>query len=609
MDGQRGENSDRELLRVTSHTPAAAVEVAGTDIKDATPTKSTPKPKGALACCLAWYASMEGGNAAVFGMFLTLTSTLAFSAMGLLVNMVGSRVPSFQTTTIRFFIQAACSLAMFIPARRHGLHRLETWLGKPKNRWLLLSRAAWGACGMSSYFFALSYPGARLSDVTVLVFLNVPLTGLFAYFWLREAFGWMEAATTTLSMVGVLLVAQPESIFGADDAAASQPVQPIVIAVSLLGAVSSAVAYLAIRKIGPNEDTLVMVMYFSVLGCFLGPLGGLAVGQTWISPSPAETVTLIAVGVLGFTGQLLLNRGVQIAPAGPAVVMRYSDVLFAMFFQATILANPPNALKLVGCALIMSCIVSVLSRQRQKAAKARADKAAAAAAAALPATVGTEQPVVGGDAAAVADDTVWIGKLAAHSPALVCNVCGLPCLPAGGPQSTTDPSAAVPAKADAAASGAEAMPAARLPAADRCRRCGAALVTIADADSFPGALPPGTVSQRGHLLPLHLPRRCTEEVVLQERLYGAVTTAQEEDEQRRQAVQLVLLPAAAGQSASQRSSRAGSAAASTDAGGRQVDPSFALSGAAGCWDLASLPRHGASLHADDIAFLQCRVDG
>jgi drug/metabolite transporter (DMT)-like permease len=344
--------------------------------------------------------------------------------MGLLVNMLGSRVPSFQTTTIRFFIQAACSLAMFSPARRRGLHRLETWLGKPHNRWLLMSRAAFGACGMSCYFFALSYPGARLSDVTVLVFLNVPLTGLFAYFCLREAFGWMEAATTTLSMVGVLLVAQPASIFGADDEAASQPVQSIVIAVSLLGAVSSAVAYLAIRKIGPNEDTLVMVLYFSVLGCFVGPLGGLVVGQTWISPSPTEAVMLIAVGVLGFLGHLLLNRGVQIAPAGPAAVMRYTDVLFSMLFQTTVLSNPPNALKLVGCALIMSCIVSVLSRQRQKAAKARAEKAAAAAAAALTGIESTEQPAAGAGAA-FDEDTVWIGKLAAHSPARACIVCGL----------------------------------------------------------------------------------------------------------------------------------------------------------------------------------------
>jgi len=169
----------------------------------------------------------------------------------------------------------------------------------------------------------------------------------------------------------------------------------------------------------------------------------------------------------------------------------------------------------------------VLSRQRQKAAKARADKAAAAAAAALIGTVDAEQPAVGGDAAAVADDTVWIGKLAAHSPALACDACDLQCLPADSPQPTSDASAAAPAKAGAPASGAEAMPVARLPAADRCRRCGAALVTTADASGFAGSLPRALTSQCGQLLPLRPLRRCSEEAILQERLRAVFTRALE----------------------------------------------------------------------------------
>jgi hypothetical protein len=236
---------------------------------------------------------------------------------------------------------------------------------------------------------------------------------------------------------------------------------------------------------------------------------------------------LVAVGVLGFLGHLLLNRGVQIAQAGPAAAMRYTDVLISMLFQATVLANPPNALKLIGCALIMSSIVSVLSRQRRKAAKAKVDEAAAAAASQLCGPEGGEQPTANLDAAVALNDIVWIGKLAAHSPAMVCNVCGLPCVSAGAPQHTSDAGALVPAKGGVPASGAGAMPEAHLPAADRCRRCGTVQCSSAQSSVFAGPSQLALTSACGQLLPLRLPRRCTEEAVLQGRLCAAVTRALE----------------------------------------------------------------------------------
>lgn len=254
-------------------------------------------------------------SAAVVGMLMTLSSTLAFSTMALLVHLLGPRVPSFQTTSIRFFVQAACSVAAILYGRRGKLKQAQTWLGKPENRWLMFSRAACGAVGMSSYFFGLSYPGARLGDVVVIVFLNVPLTALFARIFLKEPFGWADAATTVLAMGGVVLIAQPPALFGAGEV---DPVPPVVVITSLLGAVASAFAYLAIRKIGPKEDTLTMVLWFSGLGCLVGPVASLVFQQTWVLASGTDATALAAIGFLGYLGQLLLNRGIQIAPAGPA---------------------------------------------------------------------------------------------------------------------------------------------------------------------------------------------------------------------------------------------------------------------------------------------------
>jgi drug/metabolite transporter (DMT)-like permease len=347
------------------------------------------------------------------GLALTLTSTLAFSSSALFVTLLAPRgVPAMQSSSCRFLVQAALSLALIaISAGAAGdwgrLRLVPTWAGKPENRWLLLSRAAWGAVGMSSYFWALSYPGARFADVTVLVFLNVPLTGVLARLLLKEPYGLLDGATALLAVVGVVIVAQPPALFGSGSGA-TQPVPPVVIAVSLVCAVASALAYLSIRRIGGRgESPAVMVLYFSIIGCVVGPVASAALGEVWVplgELSPGAAAMLLGVGACGFAGQLLLNKGVQLAPAGPAIVMRYADIIFALLFQATLLSTPPNALKLVGGALIMSVIVSSYAQARRKARAVRAAAAAAAAAvgaAAAPAA-GAGAPLPAGAAAAAA---------------------------------------------------------------------------------------------------------------------------------------------------------------------------------------------------------------
>lgn len=97
-----------------------------------------------------------------------------------------------------------------------------------------------------------------------------------------------------------------------------------------------------------------------------------------------------------------------------AVLMRYADVVFSLIFQATLLHSPPNALKLLGCACIMSVIVSAyLQAQRKARAKAAAEKATAAADASVAshasASAGTSAPIAKlaagtADAAAAAGD-------------------------------------------------------------------------------------------------------------------------------------------------------------------------------------------------------------
>jgi drug/metabolite transporter superfamily protein YnfA len=158
-------------------------------------------------------------------------------------------------------------------------------------------------------------------------------------------------------------------------------------------------AYITIRQIGPSEDTVVVVLWFSVVGVMLSPVLWAASGQAWTQPTAApEWLGLLGVGTFAFFGQLLLNRGIQTAPAGPATAMRYGDVVVT--FAWGLITNPqqPNAWKWVGALMVMSTMAATLYRTRLKAKK----DAAAAAAAAAAVTASTNASMAAVDDAATA---------------------------------------------------------------------------------------------------------------------------------------------------------------------------------------------------------------
>lgn len=366
------EHEDRSLLKVAaSESGSLADSQHGAD--GSADDRQTAASRIRSGSSIRLQESASKAKAQAFGMALVLLSTFAFSSMSLMVNILGSRVPSLQTTALRFVLQGLFTV-MLIAGRgawkgeSGSLRIVKTWLGDRTKWWMLFRRGAWGIGGMSTYFYALSQIG--LADATALVFTNVPLTAILARFILKEPYSVWDAGTGVACMVGVLLIAQPPALFGADPSIQVKTIPWYTVIIILLGSVCSAMAYITIRSIGSGIDPLVVVLWFSIVGSICTPLLAV-ITQTQVfidlnSLSASELWLELAIGFTGFIGQVLLNRGIALSPAGPATVMRYCDVVFALIFQATLLHDPPSPLKLCGCFLILSCSIAVYMKQRKK---------------------------------------------------------------------------------------------------------------------------------------------------------------------------------------------------------------------------------------------------
>lgn len=295
-------------------------------------------------------------------------SSAAFSFSNLFVSVLSTTAPGiispFQVVFIRFLVQGIAGLFCIALLNRGRLCERQTWMGRPGNIQKLLLR---GVCGtLSLSCFTLTISSMSLSDALSIIFLNIPLTAVFARVLLGEDYTLFDAGTGLLGVFGVVLVAQPASLFGTAEGIAQRELSAANVGLGLLTAFLLSLTFLSIRRIGKDEDAFVVTVWFAGVGLVISPVFMAALGP-WVNP-PTQTIALLllGVGVTGFVGQLLLNRGMAMSPVGPASAMRYLDLVNGFWMQSLLLGDVPNPLKWCGALLVLSTVFSVVRNSKKK---------------------------------------------------------------------------------------------------------------------------------------------------------------------------------------------------------------------------------------------------
>jgi drug/metabolite transporter (DMT)-like permease len=170
----------------------------------------------------------------------------------------------------------------------------------------------------------------------------------------------LDAFASFFSLVGVTMVMQPDFIFGGHESETPSHAwaREIGTACCLISAFIQACTTIAVRQIGKRGHFLVFVFYLGVAGTILGTVGLFASGHHAQLPVNAiEWASLASVGLFSFMGQVLLNAGLQNAPAGPASLMRNIDVICAFVYGVVLFDEIPDNLSLGGAGLILSCLL------------------------------------------------------------------------------------------------------------------------------------------------------------------------------------------------------------------------------------------------------------
>ncbi|KAF5390059.1 hypothetical protein D9757_003776 [Collybiopsis confluens] len=312
------------------------------------------------------------------------------------LNTIDPPVPTFELIFIRMAITYILSLAYMT---HKGIE--SPFLGPKGVRMLLMFRGFSGFFGMFGIYFSLKY--LSLSDATVLTFLSPLCTAIAGALFLGEVVGRKEIFAGLFSLVGVIFIARPTSLFGhahipnfnetthfpnSTDIYATNfaslsnstildnqsllplsatPTQRLIaVGVSLLGVLGSTGAYTSIRAIGKRAHALHSMVAFSGYSVIVSAIGLAATHTPVVIPtSPIWLLLLLEIGVFGFCAQIFLTLGLQRETASRGTLAIYTLIIFTSFLDRLFFHSVPSFLSVLGTLIIVGSALWVLVTKKE----------------------------------------------------------------------------------------------------------------------------------------------------------------------------------------------------------------------------------------------------
>lgn len=266
--------------------------------------------------------------------------------------------------------------------------------GRKEIRPLLLFRGFTGYFGIYGIWYSMMY--LPLADATVISFLAPGVAGLICWFLLREPFTRLEQLATLVALFGVVLIAQPASLFSKSETSGDTTTTPpetglpgadheataeerlVAVGVALLGVLGAAGAFTVLRTIGKRAHPLISVNYFGVISTIMSLLAltiapRLNISQPtlqWVTPTSfKQWLLLIPLGILGFIMQYLLTSGLGADKSNRANAMVYTHMLFAASFDRWVFGHRMGLMSGMGCTLILGSAIGVVLMKKAPAPK------------------------------------------------------------------------------------------------------------------------------------------------------------------------------------------------------------------------------------------------
>lgn len=275
-----------------------------------------------------------------WGLVCSVLSSLAFALMNICVGKLTSFFPFSELA----FFRGALGGLLLLP---------RVWSRLPSlwspSFWVYWVRCIAGALSVSCFFWTLSQTGLGVAMALNLV--SVVFTLVLAFLFFRERIARKE-------WLGIALILGATASFSLPRV---HGVSALVIAVGLLGAFFTSIAYLALRKVAQqvSGDLIVFGFLFMMTGVSL-----FFFNEAWVCPPHwFSALALLGMSLLGLIAQFLLTLSFLYLPTVLASTLGLLSLVFGVFLQALVEGFWPSWGLLLADSVI---ILGVLLLKREK---------------------------------------------------------------------------------------------------------------------------------------------------------------------------------------------------------------------------------------------------
>ena len=204
-----------------------------------------------------------------------------------------------------------------------------------------------------------------LAEATTMNFTAPIWAVILSMIFLKDEVGIWRWSAVILGFIGIVVVAQP----------GSGKIPLVGAAVALSGAFIIAIVSLQIADLGKTESPQTIVFYFALISA---PICALALPFVMGGHTGEQIVLLLAIGVVGTIGQLLLTASLRYGKVASVIVMDYSALFWATLYGWFIFDVLLGPWTWVGAPLIVAAGILITWREHVLARQELADQRQAA---------------------------------------------------------------------------------------------------------------------------------------------------------------------------------------------------------------------------------------
>jgi len=267
-----------------------------------------------------------------FNKLYLVFASLFFSLMTVCVKKVDDAIPIYELV---FFRSVFSLIITSIIIRKR---KINPW---GKNKVLLIVRGLLGTIALICIFYSIRNMPLGIS--TVIQYTYPIFISIFAVFLIKERINFNLIIALFLGWFGILIILNPYQ-------STSYEIDKLAIFIAFSGAITTSLAYIAVKQLSKKEDIFIIIKYFPLISVItLLPI----VYMNWITPQLNDLIWIIGIGIFTQAGQIFLTLGLKKLPASQASSINYLQVIFGSIWGIYIFGENITTNFIIGSIFVL----------------------------------------------------------------------------------------------------------------------------------------------------------------------------------------------------------------------------------------------------------------